>query len=115
MPSSSLVYQLHRKSVILGNKQPSKKPRKIRVVTRPAKFWTKPVQRHTRPQQRVIAGMTRLNCKRFTRMDVGNFDEISDAQGKKRIWCMTYFCEDVEDVEHRDCRLHKFQYDIDQL
>lgn len=72
IPSSSLVYQLHRNSVIAGNKHPSKKPRKMRVVTRPAKFCTKPVQRHVIPQQKVIVGMTRLNCRRLTRSEVGN-------------------------------------------
>jgi len=61
IPSSSLVYQLHRKSVIAGNRHPSKKPRKIRVVTRPAKFCTNPVQRHVTPQQKVIVGITLLN------------------------------------------------------
>ena len=61
IPSSSLVYQLHRKSVIAGNRQPSKKPRKMRVVTRPAKFCTNPVQRHVTPQQKVIVGITLLN------------------------------------------------------
>jgi hypothetical protein len=73
MPSSSLVYQLHKKSVIDGNRQPSKKPRKMRVVTRPAKFCTKPVQRHVKPQQKVIMGMTRLNCRRLTSREVGNW------------------------------------------
>jgi len=61
IPSSSLVYQLHRNSVIAGNRHPSKKPRKIRVVTRPAKFCTKPVQRQVMPQQKVIVGITLLN------------------------------------------------------
>jgi hypothetical protein len=55
-----------------GNKQPSKKPRKIRVVTSPAKFCTNPVQRHTRPQQNVMTGITLLNWRRFTRIEVGN-------------------------------------------
>lgn len=72
-PNSSLVYQLHKNSVMEGNKQPSKKPRKIRVVTRPPKFCTKPVHMQTRPQQKVMAGITRLNCSRFTKMDVGNY------------------------------------------
>ena len=72
MPSSSLVYQLHKKSVIAGNRQPSKKPRKMRVVTRPAKFCTKPVQRHVMPQQKVIVGITRLNWRRLTSSEVGN-------------------------------------------
>jgi hypothetical protein len=44
----------------------------MRVVTRPAKFCTKPVQRHVIPQQNVIVGMTRLNCRRLTRSEVGN-------------------------------------------
>ena len=61
IPSSSLVYQLHRNSVIAGDKQPLKKPRKILVVTRPAKSCMKPVQRHVKPQQNVMEGMTRLN------------------------------------------------------
>jgi hypothetical protein len=72
IPSSSLVYQLHRNSVMDGNKQPSKKPRKILVVTKPAKFCTKPVNKHTRPQQNVMVGITRLNCKRLTSSEVGN-------------------------------------------
>lgn len=55
-----------------GNKHPSKNPRKIRVVTKPPKDWTNPVHIHTRPQQNVIAGITRLNCSRFTIMDAGN-------------------------------------------
>lgn len=61
IPSSSLVYQLHKKSVIAGKRHPSKKPRKMRVVTSPAKFCTKPVQRHVIPQQKVIVGITLLN------------------------------------------------------
>jgi hypothetical protein len=72
IPSSSLVYQLHKNNVMAGNKQPSKKPRKMRVVTRPAKFSTKPVQRHVIPQQNVIVGITLLNWRRLTRSEVGN-------------------------------------------
>jgi len=72
IPSSSLVYQLHRNSVMDGNKQPSKKPKKIRVVTSPAKFRTKPVHKQTTPQQNVTMGMTRLNCRRLTSSEVGN-------------------------------------------
>ena len=71
-PSSSRVYQLHRNKVIAGNKQPSKKPRKMRVVTRPPKDCTKPVHRQTRPQQKVMKGMTRLNWSRLTKREVGN-------------------------------------------
>jgi hypothetical protein len=73
IPSSSLVYQLHKNSVIAGNRQPSKKPRKMRVVTRPAKFCTKPVQRHVMPQQKVIMGITLLNWRRLTKSEVGNY------------------------------------------
>ena len=72
IPNSSLVYQLHKNNVIDGNRQPSKKPRKMRVVTRPAKFCTKPVQRHVTPQQKVIVGITLLNCSRLTSSEVGN-------------------------------------------
>jgi len=97
MPSSSLVYQLHRKSVIAGNRQPSKKPRKIRVVTRPAKFCTKPVQRHVTPQQKVIVGITLLNWRRLTSSEVGNClpSDVHIAAGE-----CTYFGENVEDVEY---------------
>jgi hypothetical protein len=98
IPSSSLVYQLQRKSVIDGNKQPSKKPRKIRVVTSPAKFCTKPVQRQTRPQKKVIVGMTRLKDRRLTSSDVGNFVLISDCTKKYHGW--THLCQNVEDVKH---------------
>jgi hypothetical protein len=76
IPSSSLVYQLHKNSVIVGNKQPSKKPRKMRVVTKPAKFSTKPVQRHVIPQQNVIVGITLLNWRRLTSSEVGNWTEL---------------------------------------
>jgi hypothetical protein len=100
MPSSSLVYQLHRKRVMAGNRQPSKNPRKIRVVTSPAKFCTKPVQRHVNPQQKVMIGITRLNCKRLTSIEVGNCG-VSDFVGGDDGRVVTYFSEDVEDVEHR--------------
>ena len=80
IPSSSLVYQLHKNSVIAGNRHPSKKPRKMRVVTRPAKFCTKPVQRHVIPQQIVMVGITLLNWRRLTSSEVGNCVRL-DGQG----------------------------------
>ena len=70
--NSSRLYQLHKKSVIDGNRQPSKKPSRMRVVTSEPNDWTRPVQRHTRPQAKVMAGMTRLNWRRFTKMEEGN-------------------------------------------
>ena len=94
IPNSSLVYlsiehfisqnrhtrvpshQLHRNSVMLGNKHPSKNPRKILVVTSPPKLCTKPVHMHTTPQQNVIVGITRLNCNFLTSIDVGNSASI---------------------------------------
>lgn len=75
IPASSLVYQLSKKRVIEGKRHPSKNPRKILVVTSPAKLFTKPVHRHTSPHAKVMAGMTLLNCKRFTRIEVGNCGE----------------------------------------
>lgn len=44
----------------------------MRVDTNPPKDCTKPVHMHTSPQQNVMAGITRLNWSRFTKMEVGN-------------------------------------------
>lgn len=59
--SSSRLYQLHRNRVMDGKRHPSKKPSKTRVTTSGPNDLTKPVKRHTTPQQKVMAGMTRLN------------------------------------------------------
>jgi hypothetical protein len=55
-----------------GKRHPSKNPRKIRVTTRDENPLTNPVLRQTMPQQKVMKGMTRLNWRRLTRIDVGN-------------------------------------------
>lgn len=55
-----------------GKRQPSKNPRRIRVTMSEGKPWIKPVHIHTIPQQNAIVGITRLNCRRLTRMDEGN-------------------------------------------
>lgn len=70
--SSSRLYHWQRNNVIDGNRHPSKKPRRRRVTTREANPLTKPVHMHTNPQENVIAGITLLNCSRFTKIDVGN-------------------------------------------
>lgn len=95
--SSSRWYHWQSKRVIEGNKHPSKKPSKILVMTSDGKFWMKPVQRHTIPQQKVIVGMTLLNCRRLTRTDVGN---CSRQHKCSVIDCATYLREDVEDIEY---------------
>ena len=70
--SSSRLYHWQRNKVIEGNRHPSKKPSRILVTMSDGNALTKPVQRQTIPQQKVIVGMTRLNWRRLTRTDVGN-------------------------------------------
>jgi len=55
-----------------GKRHPSKNPRNMRVTTRDENPLTNPVLRQTIPQQKVMKGMTRLNWRRLTRIDVGN-------------------------------------------
>lgn len=55
-----------------GNRHPSKNPRSKRVTAREGNPCTNPVLMQTMPQQKVMAGMTRLYCRRFTMSDIGN-------------------------------------------
>ncbi len=79
--NSSRLYQLHKNKVMEGKRQPSKKPRRMRVTTRGPKEYTNPVQRHTIPQQKVMKVSDSMELKAFNQ----------ERRGK--------LGEDVEDIE----------------